>query len=264
VYQEELWVALRAARAGAAVVRQEFGVEVHADFKGDANPVTAVDRAAESQIVQMIHHHYPSDAILAEEGGGEGWGQERVWLVDPLDGTVNFLHSIPHIAVSVALWLGGRPSAAVIIDVIRREEFVAAAGSGAFSGGNPIRVSSQPELGHSLVATGFPYDRNLHAKGYGANLAAVLAKAQGVRRFGSAALDLAWVAAGRYDGYWEYGIQPWDTGAGVLLVGEAGGTVTNHRGDPYRLDDAGIITTNGLIHDALVAAVTSAVPPHLA
>jgi myo-inositol-1(or 4)-monophosphatase len=262
MYQEELWVALKAARAGAAVVREHFGAAVIAEFKGDANPVTEVDRASEEQILAVIRHHHPDDRVMAEEGGGTGDEGERLWLIDPLDGTVNFLHALAHVAVSVALWVEGSPVVGVVIDPLRREEFTAQAGGGAFNGANPILVSSQPALAHSLIATGFPYDRNLHAEAYAANLAGVLAKAQGIRRFGSAALDLAWVACGRYEGYWEYGINPWDTGAGILLVTEAGGRVTNPGGERYRLEDVAVVSSNGLIHDQLLEAVRTAPPPH--
>lgn len=263
MYEQELWVALKAARAGATVVRENFGLEVAAEFKGDANPVTAIDRASEDHILGVIRHHYPNDPILAEESGGVSQEEGRIWLVDPLDGTVNFLHSIPQVAVSVALWADGEPAVGVIIDPLRREEFTAEVKGGAFSGGNPIRVSPQRNFGESLIATGFPYDRNEHAQAYANNLAGVLARAQGVRRLGSAALDLAWVACGRYEGYWEYGIHPWDTGAGVLLITEAGGRVTTPAGDSYGLAEGAIATSNNLIHDHLLEAVQLAAPPHL-
>lgn len=262
MYERELWVALKAARAGAAVVRENFGLGVAAEFKSDANPVTAVDRASEEHILGVIRHHYPDDPIMAEESGGESQEQGRIWLVDPLDGTVNFLHKIPQVAVSVALWADGGPAVGVIIDPLRREEFTAEIKGGAFNGGNPIHVSSQRSFGESLIATGFPYDRNEHAQAYTDNLAGVLARAQGVRRLGSAALDLAWVACARYEGYWEYGIHPWDTGAGVLLVTEAGGRVTTPGGGRYGLADGAIVTSNDLIHEPLLEAVQLAAPPH--
>ncbi len=187
----------------------------------------------------------------------------RVWLVDPLDGTVNFIHGIPHVSVSVALWNDAVPVAAAVIDVMRGEELTASEGGGAFSGSNPIAVSSQPAMSHSLIATGFAYDRNTHGVAYAANLGEVLTRAQGIRRLGSAALDFGWVAAGRYEGYWEFGLQPWDAAAGILLVTEAGGKVTNHRGEAFRLGDAGVVASNGLIHEDFVAAIRIALPPHI-
>ncbi len=262
MHEQDLWIALKAARAGAAVVRDNFGIALTAEFKGGANPVTEVDRISEEHILAVIQHHFPSDPVLAEESGGAHSEEGRVWLVDPLDGTVNFLHAVPQVAVSVALWVDGQPAVGVVIDPLRREEFTAEREGGAFNGSNPIQVSSQTRLTESLVATGFPYDRNLHASAYTANLAGVLARVQGIRRLGSAALDLAWVACGRYEGYWEYGLHPWDTGAGVLLITEAGGQVSNPAGDPYRLTDWGIVVSNGLVHQALLEAVQLAPPPH--
>ncbi|HKX74882.1 MAG TPA: inositol monophosphatase family protein [Acidimicrobiia bacterium] len=263
MYQQELWVALKAARAGGAVVRENFGAVMHAEYKGDANPVTKVDRASEDHILAVLRHHYPHDRFMAEESGGAGDLEGRVWLVDPLDGTVNYLHAVPQVAVSVALWVDGEAALGVVIDPIRGEEFTAQRGGGAFHGSNPIRVSPQTELAQSLIATGFPYDRNLHAEAYAANLAGVLARVQGIRRLGSAALDLAWVAWGRYEGYWEYALHPWDTAAGVVLVTEAGGQITNPRGGDYHLDDSGIVASNRLIHQGLVEAVQLAPPSHL-
>jgi myo-inositol-1(or 4)-monophosphatase len=256
-------LALEAARAGAEVVRAGFGSIQITTWKGDANPVTEIDHAAEEAILQIIHRTHPGDQAMAEESGGEDWEAGRVWIIDPLDGTVNFIHGIPHLAVSVALWNGGRPSVAVVIDVIHGEEFAAVSGEGATLNRQPIRVSAQESFAHSLIATGFPYDRNLHAQGYTDNVAPILERAQGVRRFGSAALDLAWVAAGRYEGYWEFGIAPWDTAAGALLIMEAGGVVTNHRNEAYRPGDVAVVGSNGHIHVDFIDAVGRRVPGHI-
>lgn len=263
MYDREQSVALEAARAGAAVVQGAFGRPIRTEFKGDANPVTAVDRAAEEGVLSVIRNNFPEDLILAEESGGAGWSEGRVWLVDPLDGTVNFIHMIPHVAVSVALWVDGRPATAVIIDVLRHEEFKASTGRGAFLGSNRIGVSGQTRLSHSLIATGFPYDRNLHGLAYADNMGQVLTRSQGLRRFGSAALDFAWVACGRYDGYWEFGLSPWDTGAGAILVSEGGGRLTSHRGNEYLLDHPSVVASNGKVHDELLSAVQISLPPHL-
>ncbi|HKY47903.1 MAG TPA: inositol monophosphatase family protein [Acidimicrobiia bacterium] len=263
MYQKEVWVALKAARAGAAVVRQAFGTKLDTQFKSDANPVTDIDHAAEEHVLNVIHHHFPADSVLAEESGGAAWESERVWLVDPLDGTVNFIHAIPHVSVSVALWCDGSPAAAVVIDVMHGEELTASKGGGAFSGSNPIAVSPQRELSHSLIATGFAYDRNVHGRAYAENMGHVLTRVQGIRRLGSSALDFGWVAAGRYEGYWEFGLQPWDAAAGILLVTEAGGRVTNHQGGAFQLGDPGVVASNGWIHDDLLAVVQIAPPGHL-
>lgn len=259
----DLDVAIDAARTGAAVVHAALGSVVGTRFKSDANPVTEVDHEAEEAIIAILRQLRPDDAVLAEESGGSGWERGRVWLVDPLDGTVNFIHGIPQISVSVALWIDGHPAVGVVRDVTRNEEFTAQAGAGAFLNHEPLRVSPEGSLEQSLIATGFPYDRNIHGQAYAENLGMVLTRVQGIRRLGSAALDLAWVACGRYEGYWEFGIRPWDTGAGVLLVAEAGGLVTNHRGSRYRLDDAGIVASNRAIHDDLLRAVRLAMPAHI-
>lgn len=251
----DLDVAIDAARAGAAVVAQAIGQPTTAEWKSDANPVTIVDQQAEAAIVEVIAGFRPDDSVLAEEGGGSSWDEGRVWLVDPLDGTVNFIHDIPHIAVSVALWIDGEPEVAVIYDVDRIEEFTAQRGEGAWLDHRQIAVSGEADLARSLIATGFPYDRNIHGRAYAATLGEVLTRVQGIRRFGSAALDLAWVACGRYEGYWESGTQPWDAGAGVLLIEEAGGRVTNLDRRPHRLDDPVIVATNRHIHDSLVDAL---------
>lgn len=272
MFENELGVALRAARAGAEIVRQGFSrvaeLGVQAEFKGDANPVTATDRLAEERILSVIRDHCPDDHVLAEESSEvdttrAASDEARIWLVDPLDGTVNFIHAVPHIAVSVALWADGQPAAGVIVDVVHGEEFTARSGGGAYSGGDPISVSPQSDLSQSLVATGFAYDRNVHGMAYAENMGEVLTRTQGVRRFGSAALDFAWVACGRFEGFWEFGLKPWDTAAGVLLVSQAGGRVSSHLGADYRLGDPGLVVSNGVIHDDLVRAVQVALPSHL-
>lgn len=263
VRPSDLEVAVDAARTGAAIVFAALGSVVGTRFKGDANPVTDVDNQAEEAIIGLLRRFRPHDAILAEESGGTGWEEGRVWIIDPLDGTVNFIHGIPHVSVSVALWVDGQPAVGVIEDVTRHEEFIAQQGEGSEIEAAPINVSEERVLKNAMIATGFPYDRNLHGEAYAENLGHVLTRVQGIRRLGSAALDLAWVACGRYDGYWEFGISPWDTGAGVLMITEAGGMVTNHLGKPYRLDDSGIVASNGGIHHDLVAAVGLAIPEHI-
>ncbi|CAN5222634.1 inositol monophosphatase family protein [soil metagenome] len=254
---DELDVAIDAARIGAAVVQKALGTAITAEFKSDANPVTIVDQEAEAAIVEVISRWRPMDSVLAEEGGGSGWDQGRVWIIDPLDGTVNFIHAIPHISVSVALWIDGHAEVGVVLDVGRSEEFTARRGDGAWLNQTRLSVSTEAKLAASLVATGFPYDRNIHGRTYAAVLGEVLTRVQGIRRFGSAALDLAWVACGRFEGYWESGIQPWDAAAGVLLVAEAGGTVTDLHSLPHRLDAPVIVASNGRIHNELLDAIIS-------
>ena len=249
--QHDLKVALEAARAGAAVVRAGFDTVTSVRMKGEVDPVTAIDLAAEEAIMGVIAQMCPGDPTLGEESGGSGWDAPRVWIVDPLDGTVNFLHSIPHVSVSVAVWEEARPVAGVVIDVMRNEEFTAAAGQGAWFNSKPMRVSDEADLGNAMVATGFGYDRRVKAAELASRMGRVLAQVQGIRRLGSAALDLAWVAKGRYDAYWEDGLAPWDAAAGTLLVTEAGGLVTDMSGSSHALDSPTVIATNGKVHDSL-------------
>lgn len=253
----DLDVALEAARAGAEIVASAFGTGMaRPSFKtSSVDPVTETDRASEQAIIDVITNRRPDDFVLAEESGGAAFDTGRVWIADPLDGTVNFVHGFPPVAVSVALWEDGVPRAGVVIDVTRAEEFSAAAGSGARLDGSGIRVSAQEDLGAGLVATGFPYDRRSNADRYGRVFVRVLSQVQGIRRAGSAALDMCYVAAGRLDGYWEYGLGAWDAAAALLIVSEAGGTWTAFEGGHYRLGSGGVVVTNGLIHSALVETV---------
>lgn len=232
-------------------------------MKGEVDPVTAMDEAAEEAIIDVLSDARPDDAVLGEESGGAGWREGRVWVVDPLDGTVNFVHGIPHVAVSVALWEDGAPLAGVVIDVTRNEEFSVVAGNGAHLDGTPISVSVCQSLGDAVVATGFPYDRRRHAMAYAETVGHVLGRVQGIRRIGSAALDLAWTACGRFDAYWEYGLHPWDSAAGLLLVKEAGGVVTGRDGSAYDLDSPVIVAAAPLIHEGLARLVADHLPEHL-
>lgn len=252
---EDIEVATLAAHAGAAVVRSHFGGAVEPEWKGVVDPVTAVDRAAEDAVLDVIRTHRPRDRILAEESGGDDWDNGRVWIVDPLDGTVNFVHGLPQVATSVGLRNDGAALVGVVADVVHEETFAAECGAGASLDGVPISVSPTTEPARSLVVTGFAYDRQQRATEMATTLASVLTTFQGIRRLGSAALDLCWVACGRVDAYWEYGLRPWDSAAGTLIVEEAGGRVTTFSGDPYPLDDPGIVATNGNVHDALLEAI---------
>jgi myo-inositol-1(or 4)-monophosphatase len=267
MWEGDVWVAVRAARAGAEVVRRGFEQELATEMKGEVDPVTQVDRDSESSIKTVIGSHFPDDAILAEEGGGADWRGRRVWIVDPLDGTVNFLNRIPQVAVSVALWDEGRPLVGVVVDVAREEEFVAALGEGATANHRPIHVSETAALRDSLVATGFPYDRQQHAGAYLAVLEQVMSRSRGMRRMGAAALDMAWVACGRFDGYWEHGgqagVKPWDAAAGILLVTEAGGSATDSKGSVNELQPSAFVVSNGKIHEELRQIVDDNMPAHL-
>lgn len=256
---EDLDLAIEAARAGAGVVLGRFGSPGAADYKDDDSPVTAVDRDAETVILSVLQKARPDDAILSEEGAGDaGAGAGRRWIVDPLDGTVNFMNGIPQVSVSVALYDGDRPLAGVVKDVVTGEEFTAAAGRGAHLNGSAIVASSRAELHTAVVATGFPYDHRERADELIAVVAAVLGHVQGIRRFGSAALDLAWTAAGRFDGYFELSLSPWDIAAGLLLVTEAGGLATDVEGLPAVPGTSEIVAAGPGIHDELRSIVAGA------
>jgi len=261
-------LAVAAAQVGAAIVREGFGSTYRTDLKGRFNPVTEVDQRSEAAIVALIAAERPGDSLLAEEGGGrEGSGRDgdgRRWLVDPLDGTVNFVHGIPQVSVSVALYDGSNPVAAAIVDPLHGEVFAATAGGGATLDGTPLAVSPVDDLARAVVITGFPYDHDRYAAAYAGTVAAVLEHVNGIRRFGSAALDLAWLAAGRFDGYWEYSLAPWDTAAGILLVQEAGGVVSDAHGEPFTLGGPHIVAANPTLHASLRDIVAATLPAHLA
>lgn len=263
---DDLELARAAAHAGAAVVREAFGKRPSTTYKAADNPVTPVDEAAEAVILDVIRSERPDDDIVAEESGdsrARPAAATRRWLVDPLDGTVNFIHAIPHVAVSVAVYERDEPLAGAVVDVIRGHVFAAAAGEGARLDGEPIHVSDQADLGRAVIATGFPYDHKLRARAYADWLSGVLAEVQGVRRMGCASLDFAWLAAGRFDGYYDSDLGAWDAGAGLLLVHEAGGVVTGPNAEPYRPGDPVLVGSNGRIQESLRAVVRAGLPEHL-
>lgn len=258
----DLEVAIAAAHAGGAIVAEGFGNGYTAEYKGKFDPVTAIDKAAEAAIVGVITQHRPDDLVLAEEAGGRS-GAGRQWIVDPLDGTVNFVHAIPQVSVSVALYDDDGGAVGVVYDPLRDELFTAERGAGATLNGTTMSVSPTTTLQHSVVATGFPYDHDVHADALSVVVREVLRQVNGLRRFGSAALDLAWVAAGRFDGYWELGIAPWDGAAGLILVREAGGIATDPWGEPSTPFRPLVVATNGAIHEDLRPIIEEFCPPHL-
>jgi myo-inositol-1(or 4)-monophosphatase len=224
-----------ARRAGDVIVRSldRVGALVVSE-KGRNDFVSEVDRAAEQAVIAAIHKAYPTHGILAEESGAHA-GDDYTWVIDPLDGTTNFLHGFPQFAVSVACRHRGRAEVAVVLDPTRGELFTAERGAGTILDGRRLRVSQRPGLEGALIGTGFPYRENKKwLKPYLAMLERVMDATAGVRRPGAAALDLAYVAAGRLDGFWEVGLSPWDTAAGNLLITEAGGRVGDFTGGEYR------------------------------
>lgn len=255
-------LALAAAAAGADIVRTGFGRPTTTTLKAKFNPVTDVDKAAETAIVDLISTHRPEDGILAEEGSARA-STGRRWLIDPLDGTVNFVHGIPHLAVSVALYDGDVPLVGVVHDPLRAEVFAAERGGGATLNGTPISVSDTSTLDHAVTATGFPYDHDRFAEAYGAVVTVVLGQVNGIRRFGSAALDLAWVAAGRLDSYWEYSLGPWDMAAGILIAGEAGGVVSDIHGGRITPQSPHILAANATLHGLIRRIVEPILPEHV-
>ncbi len=228
-------IAIRAARrAGEVIIRSLNRLEsLTITSKGRNDFVSEVDRNAEQEIIGIIRHHYPDHAVLAEESGRSG-ENDTVWIIDPLDGTTNFLHGFPTFAVSIACQQKGRLEHAVVYDPISQELFTATRGSGAHLDNRRMRVSKQRTLEGALISTGFPFRANtLYIDAYLQMLKAAMQSTAGVRRPGAAALDLAYVAAGRVDGFWEIGLSPWDTAAGTLLIQEAGGRIGTLTGAEY-------------------------------
>jgi len=262
--QPLLNIGMRAARrAGDFIVRNLSRLDsLKIDTKGRNDFVTDIDRKAEAEIIATIRRSHPDHAFLAEESGRSG-DSEYVWIIDPLDGTTNFLHGFPTFAVSIAVEHRGRLQHAVVYDPSRQEFFTASRGEGAQLEGKKIRVSTQRSLEGALIGTGFPYRMNAeHIDPYLAMLKAVMGTAAGVRRPGAASLDLAYVAAGRMDGFWEFGLQPWDTAAGTLLITEAGGRVGTPTGEEYALGP-NIVVGNPKVYEGLLAMLGPLTPAAL-
>jgi myo-inositol-1(or 4)-monophosphatase len=243
------------ARGAATILREGYGRAEQVEFKGVVDLVTEWDRRSEHYIVESLRAVFPDHAYRAEESGADNRLSEFEWVIDPLDGTTNFAHGLPVFAVSIALTHLARPVAGVVVDVLRDEYYTATAGGGAALNGRPIRVSAVQPLAVGLLATGFPYDVRTNPNNNVAHYANFVVRSQAVRRIGSAALDLAWTAAGRFDGYWELSLNPWDILAGALIVLEAGGTVTDAQGGGDYLDGASIVASNGHIHEEMLSVL---------
>ncbi|MCS6873589.1 MAG: inositol monophosphatase [Pyrinomonadaceae bacterium] len=247
-----------AVLAGRALL-ERFGRKLNVSKKGEINLVTEADLASERLILERIRSHFPKHAILAEESGEALLpenDQKWKWIVDPLDGTTNFAHGYPCFAVTIALEHNEEVVLGVTFDPTRNELFAAEKGMGATLNGKKIRVSETEALSDALIVTGFPYDF-AKRKSVIENLLKLLFRARGVRRDGSAAIDLAYIACGRFDGFWEEGLNPWDVAAGYLLVKEAGGMVTHYDGSPFSIYKPTILASNGLIHQEMVEALKS-------
>jgi myo-inositol-1(or 4)-monophosphatase len=245
---EYLQVAIDAAREAGAMLRETFDQPKNISYKGEVDLVTESDRRAEALILAKLHEHFPDHDVVAEEGTGSSAGSRYCWHVDPLDGTTNFAHGYPCFAASIGLVENGEPIVGVVFDPIANELFTAARGEGACLNGKPIHVSPIDTLSRSLVATGFP----THQRKNSANMDyywEFTLRTHGVRRDGSAALDLCSVAAGRFEAFWEFRLNSWDTAAGILLVREAGGKVTDLAGQPYCPGGEFMVASNGLVHE---------------
>lgn len=239
------------AREAGALLMKHFHAHVKVEYKGDVDLVTVADRDSEALILRRIRDRWPDHNVMGEEGARIEQGGDYRWYVDPLDGTTNFAHGFPVFCVSLGLEHKGKRWAAVVYDPTRDELFSAERGSGSFLNGQRIQVSKISNLAECLMATGFPS----HKRHKNPNIFfyhQITLHTHGVRRAGSAALDLCNVACGRFDGFWEFNLNPWDTAAGVLIVEEAGGRVTDFSGGPFQTDSKQTVASNGLVHDAML------------
>lgn len=243
--------AIQTARDAGQILLEKFGRNIKVSKKGDINLVTEADLASERLIVERVRSYYPRHSILAEESGESLAAQEGEnawkWIIDPLDGTTNYAHGYPCFCVTLALEHNGEIVIGVTYDPTRDELFAAEKGQGASLNGRKIRVSEAENLGDALIVTGFPYDF-AQRDGFAKHLTDFLLKSRGVRRDGSAAIDMAYVACGRFDGFWEEGLNPWDVAAGLLLIQEAGGRVSYYDDSPFSIYAPPICASNGLIH----------------
>jgi myo-inositol-1(or 4)-monophosphatase len=253
-------VAMRAARAAGKIHLKRLSRITVNRKSNSIDLVTEADRESEAAVIEIIHRSFPTHAILAEESGASTHQSDHRWIIDPLDGTTNFAHGYPQFCVSIAYEMRGRVQLGVVFDALKKECWVAQRGKGAQLNGKPIRVSTTPNLGASLLCTGFPYDRRERRRFYLSFWEEFMTRVQGVRRTGSAALDLVYVASGRIDGFWEFGLKAWDVAAGALIVEEARGRVTNMDGSTLDMDAANILATNGRVHSEMVEVIGAARP----
>ena len=256
-WDKELSVAREASHEAGRILNSRLGQTNQVIKKGVIDLVTEADLQSEKTIIDIIGRHFPHDRIIAEEGGEYGHLQERVWLIDPLDGTTNFTHNFPFFAVSIALEVERELVLGMVFNPSTNECFEAVKGMGSSLNGNPIRVSQTEKLGDALLATGFPYDIHENPEIVLERFKRMVVRAQGIRRPGSAAIDLCYVAAGRFDGFWDEGLKPWDTAAGILIVKEAGGRVSTYDGKSCSPFSKNIVASNSLIHNEMTPLLRS-------
>jgi myo-inositol-1(or 4)-monophosphatase len=261
---EALNFAIATAQEAGTVLRDYYRSGVTVKYKGEIDLITEADHASEALILGRIRSAYPDCAILSEESGASTNSSPYVWIADPLDGTTNFAHGLPIFSVTMALLVNGVIEVGATYDPIYDELYTAQRGQGAFLNGERLHVSAVPTLDKALLVTGFPYDRRTNPNNNIKQFTDFSLQAQGVLRLGSAALDLAAVAAGRLDGYWEFKINPWDIAAGVLMVTEAGGQVTMPDGSPLDLYARQIVASNGLIQNEMIQVLADSRPWPLA
>jgi myo-inositol-1(or 4)-monophosphatase len=252
-----LQVAVKACRAAGRIQMAAFGSELKVEHKGEIDLVTAVDRRSEEEIIAILTGAFPGHGCLAEESSLTEGVNDYLWVVDPLDGTTNYSRGFPVFCSSIALTLKGKVLVGAIYNPVLRELFTARRGGGSFLNGKKVHVSRQDRLSAGFLATGFPYDIRRSRRNNLDHFSRFATRCLAIRRAGAAALDLAYVAAGRFDGFWELKLKPWDMAAGTLLVEEAGGRVSRPDGKPFTLKDKDIVASNGAIHDQMITLLKS-------
>jgi myo-inositol-1(or 4)-monophosphatase len=254
-FEKELSVARQVALEAGALLKNFLGRITRITHKSETDLVTEADLESEKLILESLGRHFPEDIFITEETGQHGHGSKRVWLIDPLDGTINYTHELPFFAVSIGLQVQADTVLGVIYSPCTQELFEGAKGAGVFLNQRPIRVSKTTRLIDSLLATGFPYTVRQNPGDIVKRFGNLTLRGRGVRRMGSAALDLCYVAAGRFAGFWEQDLNPWDTAAGAFFVEEAGGRVTDFEGNPFNPFLKTVVASNSLIHEDLLAAL---------
>ncbi len=249
---DHITVAEQAAREAGEILRGNLGKVKKIEFKAKNSLVTEVDKLSEVTIINCIKSSFPSHNIFAEESGRHKGDSDYLWIIDPIDGTTNYAHSYPFFSISIALEIKGELKIGLIYDPVKDEMFTAESGQGAFLNGKRIHVSSSADLEHSHMCTGFMHENEWMVEENIKHFGNFIRRARAVRRDGSAALDLCYLACGRFDGFWELGLNPWDTAAGVLIVLEAGGKITDFMGGSYTIYTKEILASNGIIHEDMI------------